>query len=1163
MSKKLIRKKIGEMSFSLLSPEQIKKLSAAKIVTPELYDIDGYPVDGGLMDLRLGAIDPGVRCRTCGGRIKECLGHPGSIDLARPVMHLKYLPLIEMCLRCFCKNCGKLMLADKDLEKYSPNQRIKKAKDSKKCPHCMEAQEKIKVDKPTSFFVGRTRIFPTEVRERLVNIPDEELKKINVIAETCRPEWAVLTSLLVPPVTVRPSIILESGERSEDDLTHKLSDIIRANQRLWENLNAGAPEVIIEDLWDLLQFHITTFFDNSVARIPPARHRSGQPLKTITERIKGKEGRIRKNLAGKRVNYSARTVISPDPSLKINEVGVPYEIARIVTVAETVTDLNLKKLKKTIETAEVYPGANYVIRLDGKRKKITSELKEEILNEIVPGYKVERHLQDGDIVLFNRHPSLHKGSLMAHYVKVLPGRTFRLHPAVCSPYNADFDGDEMNIHSPQTEEARAEAKTLLNVRNNLMSPKNNTNFIGCIADAITGNYLLGVNDLDKHSANQLLYKSGIDARVAKKTISGKEVFSMVLPKVDFSNDSLQIKNGEVVKGKIDKTTFGDGDGELIKELDKSVGRDKTFEIIENAFNLGTHYLNEQGITISVNDFDLAEEVVEMGRDIISKAEKKTAEVIQSYDDKTLDIIPGKTEEESREIKILQILNEVRTKIGQMVKEKFPKTNPVHEMITSGGGGNILNIVQMACCVGQQAFAGGRVDIGYNNRTLSFFEKDDLSPRARGFIHNPFIKGLRPDEFFFGAITGRDSLMDTALRTPKSGYLYRRLSNALQDIRMEYDGTVRDSNNNVIQFEYGDDGMDVSKLHKNGKMEPGEAIGIITAQSFGEPSTQMVMRTFHMAGVSEMQVTSGLPRLVEIFDARKKPSSPKMEIYLNKNYNNEKDARTFAERIKEVTLKEISSEINLNFTDRKILIKIDRKGLRQTHISVKTVVDRLNDLGFKAKEKSDAIEINASDFNFKDIYQLKEKMKKTIISGVKGVEQILIVKRGSDFVILTLGTNLKEMIKMKEVNNDKIISNDLHEVTDIFGIEAARNLIIHEVSETLKGQGLDIDMRHLKLISDAMTNSAVVKGVTRMGIIAQKSSILARATFETPDKQFVNATMKGQKEKLESVIENIIINQPVPVGTGLPGLLVKVIGPLIKKEQEKKTAKSEVVDKTNK
>ena len=1160
---KPVRKKIAELRFALISPYQIKKISSAKIVTPELYDIDGYPVDGGLMDLRLGAIDPGVRCRTCGGRLKECLGHPGSIDLARPVIHLKYVPLIETCLRCFCHDCGKLMLEEKDLERLSPSQRAKKAKDSKKCPYCQAAQNKVKLDKPTNVYKGKTRIFPTEVRELLVSISNDELKKIGVDPNNCRPEWAVLTSLLVPPVTVRPSIILESGERSEDDLTHKLSDIIRANQRLWENLNAGAPEVIIEDLWDLLQFHITTFFDNTTTRIPPARHRSGQPLKTITERIKGKEGRIRKNIAGKRVNYSGRTVISPDPYININEVGIPYEIARVVTVAETVNDININKLKSLVKKGEEYPGANYVIRPDGKRKKISEELKEEIISELSPGYQVERHLQNGDIVLFNRHPSLHRGSLMAHYVKVLPGRTFRLHPAAATPYNADFDGDEMNIHSPQTEEARAEAKILLDVKRNLMSPKNNTNLVGCIGDAITGNYLLGFNELSKEEANQLLYKSGLDCSVSKKTISGLEIFSKILPKVNFSNDSLTIKDGEVIKGVIDKTTFGDEDGELVKELDRTVGRTKTFETIKNAFNLGKNYLTDIGITTSVEDLDLDEKVIESGEEIIRKAEKKTNELILAYNEGTLESIPGKTKEESREIKILQALNEVRTKIGEIVKQEFPATNPVNHMIKSGGGGNILNITQMASCVGQQALGNHRVDFGYTGRTLSSFKQGDLSPKSRGFIRSSFIKGLRPDEFFFQAITGRDSLMDTGLRTPKSGYLYRRLANALQDLRKEYDGTIRDSNNNLIQFKYGDDGLDVTKLHIKGELDPGEAIGIVTAQSFGEASTQMVLRTFHMAGVAEMQVTQGLPRIIEIFDARKKPSSPKMEVYLNKEFNNERSAKIFAEKIKEVKLREIASEIGLDFGNRKIEIKIDEKGLKQTHISIKKVVERLNDNGFKVKEKSNSIILNVSEFGFREIYKLKEKLKETIISGVKDIKQVLIVKKERDFVIITLGTNLKEMISMKEVNNDKLVSNDFYEMADVFGIEVARQLIINEITGVLKSQGLDINIRHLKLVADAMTNTGDVKGVTRMGIIAQKSSILARATFETPVKQFVNATLKGSGDKLASVIENIILNQPVPIGTGLPGLLVKVVGPLIKKDEDKKKAKTKVVEEVNK
>ena len=678
----------------------------------------------------------------------------------------KYVLLIETGLRCFCHECGKLLLSENDLKKYAPNDRAKKAKDAKRCPHCNAIHEKVKLEKPTSFYIGKKRLFPTTVREILGKIQDEDLKKIGVNPNSCRPEWAVLTLLLVPSVTIRPSIILENGERSEDDLTHKLSDIIRANQRLWENLNAGAPEVIIEDLWDLLQFHVTTFFDNTVSKIPPARHRSGQPLKTITERIKGKEGRIRKNLAGKRVNYSGRTVISPDPAMELNEVGVPLEIARVVTVAETVNDLNIDKLKKLIEAGEKYPGANYVIRPDGKKKKITPELKEEIISEIIPGYKIERHLQDGDVLLFNRHPSLHRTSIMSHIVKILPGRTFRLHPGTAFPYNADFDGDEMNIHSPQTEEARAEAKILLDVKKNLMSPKNNTNFLGCSQDAITGNYLLGLGNFSGEYANQLLFKAGISKFVTKKNVSGFEIFSKILPEINFSNNSIKIQNGEIIKGKIDKTLFGQEDGELIREIDKKIGRNETIKTIKHAFDLGRHYLTDRGITISIEDLNLREKSISQGEEIIKKAEKTTNEIIELYNNEDFEIIPGKTKEDTREIKILQALNEVRTKIGEIVKQEFPEDNPVNHMIISGGGGNILNITQIACCVGQQALWGKRIEIGYTKRTLPFFKRGEISPKSRGFIKSSFMKGLRPDEFFFGAVTGRDSLMDTALRTPK-------------------------------------------------------------------------------------------------------------------------------------------------------------------------------------------------------------------------------------------------------------------------------------------------------------------------------------------------------------------------------------------------------------
>lgn len=1182
-------KQVKTVSFSFFSPEQIKKMGVAKIVTPELYDTDGYPVDGGLMDLRLGAIDPGVRCRTCGGKLKECLGHFGFIEMARPILHVKYVPIVEVLLRSTCQKCGRILVSSELIEKLPAVSAVKKAKDMKKCAHCKAEHEKIKLEKPSVFYSGKNRLFPNEIRERLERITDDDYRLFGFNPKV-RPEWFILTLLLVPPVTVRPSITLETGERSEDDLTHKLGDIVRANQRLWENLNAGAPEVIIEDLWDLLQYHVTTFFDNTISQVPPARHRSGQPLETITERIKGKEGRIRHNLAGKRVNFSSRTVISPDPRIGMNEVGIPLEVAKVLTIPEKVTSENIEMLKKLV-LSDAYPGANYIIRPDGKRKRITEALRKELLDELTIGYTVERHLKDGDIVLFNRHPSLHKHSLMGHYIKILPGLTFRLHPGTAPPYNADFDGDEMNIHVPQTEEAKAESEILLNVNDQLISAKNNSNEFGCVSDAITGNYLLSLAELSKEDAVQLLAGVGVEPEKIEKarlnkTVHGREIFSVVLPKITFARRTkackgqdcpyynknsageksfesckrekcpfdayLSIKDGELLSGTMGKNSIGVEDGLLLKEIDRQTDRKTTMSALQKIFSLGITYLTRIGFTISLDDVKLPYAMKKI-EDCIAVSEKKAEEYIEQFNKGTLESLPGRTKEETREIKILQTLNEVRSKLGVVVKEELPKENPANVLALSGASGSLLPILQMACCVGQQSLWARRIDIGYTNRTLSFFKPNDLSPITRGFVRSSFFAGLKPYEFFYSAITGRDGLMDTALRTPKSGYLYRRLANALQDLKQEYDGTVRDATGRIIQYAYGGDNKDVTKLHLNEQqIESGEAIGIVTAQSFGQPSTQMTLNVFHFAGISEMQVTTGLPRLIEIFDARKKPSTPTTEIYLHEEYNNEAKAKEVAEKIKAITVSDVAKEINILFSENKIEIKLDRDAMRDLRIRSDTIIRQMIEKEIAAKIKDEeTIAVKAGEMNFKEMYKLKEKIKKVLVSGIEDITQVLIVKRDKDCVILTAGTNLVEIMKIKGVDKDRIMTNDLHEIERVFGIEAARQTIMNETQKVISKQGFDIDKRHIMLIADAMTTSGDIKGITRMGIINEKSSVLARASFETPIAHFVEASLLGSKDELRSVIENIMLNQPVPVGTGLPGLLVEITGRLAEENKQAK------------
>ncbi|MDO8661471.1 MAG: DNA-directed RNA polymerase subunit A', partial [Candidatus Woesearchaeota archaeon] len=594
-------KQVKSVLFGLLSPKMVKKMASAKIVTPELYDKEGYPVDGGLMDIRLGVIDPGLRCKTCGSKLKECIGHFGYVELARPVVHLKFVPVIYLILKSTCKDCGRILVPQEKHEKFKTfleriereegiearrkaiKQVVESLKTTNKCPHCKAKQIKVKIEKPTSFVEDDRRIMPVEIRARLERVPDQDCELFGLNPTVARPEWMILTVLAIPPVTVRPSITLETGERSEDDLTHKLGDIVRINQRLFENINAGAPEIIIEDLWDLLQYHVTTFFDNNVPQLPPARHRSGQPLKTITERIKSKEGRIRHNLAGKRTNFCARTVISPDPMIRINEVGVPRIIAMKLTVPEIINDWNMAYLKKFVERGPgQYPGANYIIRPDGKKKKITEETKEAALEELQPGYVVERHLLDGDISIFNRQPSLHRMSMMCHRVKVLPGRTLRLNPAVCAPYNADFDGDEMNLHVPQTEESRAEAELLMEVQTQLVSPKFGISVIGCTQDGISGNYLLTkFLNMSRAEAIELIATVGITdfGRLPRKEmINGAELFSLLLPE-DFNytgkakdGSVLIIKEGKIIEGFIDsKAIGGDGEGLMLRSLHKQYG----------------------------------------------------------------------------------------------------------------------------------------------------------------------------------------------------------------------------------------------------------------------------------------------------------------------------------------------------------------------------------------------------------------------------------------------------------------------------------------------------------------------------------------------------------------------------------------------------------------
>jgi DNA-directed RNA polymerase subunit A' len=1254
---------LGGIKFSVWSPVEVRKFSVAEITAPETYDEDGMPVQGGLMDNRLGTLEPGQKCATCGNTSAKCPGHFGHIELAEPVLHIAFVDDIHKLLLITCRSCNRIKLDPEELVKYKglrdskaayavitlenvKDDIIEKAKKVKICPHCAKEQYELIFTKPTIFVekteVGENRLLPITIRERLVHIPDDDLILLGYDPRTARPEWFVLQVLAVPPVTVRPSIILETGIRSEDDLTHKLVDIIRVNQRLKESKEAGTPPLIVQDLVDLLQYHVTTYFDNEVSGIPQAHHRSGRPLKTLTQRLKGKEGRFRGSLSGKRVDFSSRTVISPDPNLEISNVGVPVDVAKKLTIPETVSQWNLDRLKKlVINGPNIYPGANYIIRPDGVKIRLDYVTdRKTISDSIAAGYMVERHLSDGDIVIFNRQPSLHRMSIMAHYVRVLPYRTFRLHPAVCPPYNADFDGDEMNLHVPQSEEARAEAALLMKVQDQLISPRYGGPIIGGIRDFITGAFILTRDDTTltrEEFANLALIGgySGIlpDPKISKdgkKVYSGKQLFSLFLPK-DFNfiitskwNKSAKregkdvvIKNGELISGVIDKASIGAEEPDsVLHRITKDYGNDTARKFLDSILVMLKTYITHCGFSYGYSDLWLSDETRKEISDVIQKAYAKVHELIEQYKDGTLPLTRGLAPEEALELYVVNELSRARDRAGKNADRAFPDDNSGVIMASTGARGSTLNIGQMTAALGQQSIRGKRINKGYHNRSLPHFKTNDTSPDAKGFVKSNYRDGLSPLEFFFHAMGGREGLVDTAVRTQQSGYMQRRLINALEHLKIEYDQTVRDPHGNIIQYLYGEDGIDPAKsdhgeavnisrliesesvvderkkateneikdivskyaenlnprlrntletalfenrLSKEGiekvlkktvdlieraMSEPGEAVGVVTAQSIGEPGTQMTLRTFHFAGVKERNVTLGLPRLIELVDARKKPVTPTMDIFLDKTHRVSREKALDVAR--EIIFTRVSDLVEKTDTDYSGVLSFyfSESKLSERGCKLDEVQEMLK--GSKKKyeiivdKKKLFIKITVSDQpDAQTLLTLKNKLLNTRVKGVPDIERVTIVKQDEEWIIQTAGSNLSKVVAIEGVDTSRITTNNVYEVWQTLGIEAARTALVKEITNTLEEQGLEVDIRHIMLVADLMTSKGYLQQIGRHGIAGTKTSVLARAAFEITVPTIAKASLEGQVETLRGVTENVIVGATVPVGTGMVDLYMRM------------------------
>ena len=1256
MSMEQALKTIGGINFAVFSPAEVRKYSVAEITQPETYDEDGMPVQGGLMDSRLGTLEPGQKCGTCGGTAGRCPGHFGHVELAEPVLHIAFVDEINRLVQTTCRSCGRILLPQQELDAYQTKltsqtdytpslvaavakEIITKAKKVKLCPHCGKQQYQIEFTKPTIFHEiteegGATRLLPVAIRERLERINNDDLGLLGFNSKAARPEWFVLQVLQVPPLTVRPSITLESGIRSEDDLTHKVVDILRVNQRVRESKESGTPHLIVQDLVDLLHYHVTTYFDNEVSGIPQAHHRSGRPLKTLSQRLKGKEGRFRGSLSGKRVDFSSRTVISPDPNLDIGEVGVPFEVAKKLTIPEKVSPFNINHLKDLVNRGPFeHPGANYVIRPDGVKIRLDfASDRKALADSLTPGYIVERHLMDGDIVLFNRQPSLHRMSVMAHFVRVLPFRTFRLHPSVCPPYNADFDGDEMNLHVPQSEESRSEALMLMRVQDQILSPRYGGPIIGGIRDFITGAFMLTRDEAALTPAefsNLALvgdYVGDLPEPAVKgthPTYTGKQLFSLFLPKgmnyvltskwakaqrTGATNDVV-IRDGELISGVVDKAVIGAEEPDsLLHRIAKDYGNEEARNFLNSILKVLKTFLTRRGFTYGFNELELPTEAKQGITDALDEAYASVTDLQKKYKTGSLQLTRGLSAEDTLEAYIVNELAKARDKAGRIADKAFPAENSGMIMARTGARGSSLNVGQMTAALGQQSVRGKRISHGLKGRALSHFAWNDPSPTAKGFVKSNYRDGLSPTEFFFHAMGGREGLVDTAVRTQQSGYMQRRLVNALEHLKVEYDLTVRDPHGHVIQFLYGEDGVDPAKsdhgrpinldrlieteeLSRKSKaktseegletllkkyqsslnerlvkelrdklgdshltdeglkesmervaealdysrVEPGEASGIVAAQSIGEPGTQMTLRTFHFAGVRERDVTLGLPRLMELVDARKIPAKPSMDIYLTKDYaaQNEKAVKV----AKEILFTKVGNVVAFSEVDPTEGIKLhlnpEMMADRDTNPEeIAKVIETGKRKVQQDKKNANIIHVSMPDADLSALFTLRNKILNMKLKGIPGVTRVTVVKEGEEWFIQTSGSNLGKVVQVQGVDPSKVYTNNVHEVAQVLGIEAARATLVRELMSTLDEQGLEVDIRHIFLVADLMTSKGYIQQIGRHGIAGTKSSVLARAAFEITVPTLAEAAVKGEVEDLKGVTENVIVGLPIPVGTGM-------------------------------
>jgi DNA-directed RNA polymerase II subunit RPB1 len=1394
------------IQFGIFSPEEIVKRSVVEIISQGTYD-GNEPKIGGLFDPRMGVLENGKTCRSCGQTNHNCPGHFGHYRLARPVYFIQFLPLVLNVLRCVCIRCSKLLI-DKESHKRLAKRRgearwrevLALCSNIKRCGQ--ETEDGCGTLKPDRFVRdGIARIIaewdpipdaegksgdktkqPLEVEyvQRLFRqVLDEDVDFMGLSRHWCRPDWMICPVLPIPPPQVRPSVIQDNNQRSEDDLTHKLFEIIKVNKQLQDKIDKNANRQIIDEYTNILQYHVATLVDNKIPGVAPSAQRGGRPLKSIQQRIGSKEGRVRYNIQGKRVEQSARTVITGDPNISIAEVGVPMKIAMNLTKPERVTNFNRDILYKYVQNgADTFPGAKSIIRSDGRMISLKHVNTKELV--LYNGDIVNRHLIDGDYILFNRQPTLHRMSMMGHRVRVLPFNTFRLNVQVVRPYNADFDGDEMNAHIPQSYEASVELADIAAVPHQIIRPRDGIPVITVVQDTLVGAYIATKPNnffTRREFMNLMMWNKRFEELPQPRSTAGKDnaarytgqqIIGALMPPIslDMPNkmfkkneagselNMVKIREGDVQQGIFDKDIFNKPGRGIIHVTYNDYGPEQTVNLIDGLQQVLESYLIMKGFSVGISDMIADEKTREEMNEVIQKCKAQVEETILQVHMDLFTNNTGKTNQDEFESRIFATLNKA-LEAGKIGEGSLAIENRLTAMIRAGSKGDSVNISQMIACLGQQAPEGRRIPYGFTDRTLPHYKKYDDGAEARGFVESSFIRGLTPQEFFFHAMSGREGLIDTAVKTSETGYTQRQLIKAMEDLMINHDGTVRDANGGIVQFYYGEDGVNSTKIEnitigtdkmteqdiktnfglvgvdwsqvvnvqndidqdlldtfvtsvqndrkmlvegvymsgrslslfapmnierillnikikfgidsskstnltvnhvltgidkiikrtqthnkiwaaslrfhlaphkiiladrftkeafdtmietivvKNWKAwsQPGELVGIIAAQSIGEPSTQMTLNTFHQAGVAaKSNMTRGVPRLKELLKVTHNPKATSLTIYLKPEFRESKDRiREVVQDLELTLLRDIvlKAAIYYDPKDSATILKEDKEllkfyeafesreeadGLGEEGYSkwlLRLEFDRekmfnrsimMDDVYFVLKDKFSDVNMIYSDQNSQklvmrfriaagdtvlgdDLEGLKKFQNKiltsVVIRGIPGIRAATF-RKDSNRVELNNGEYkaIDQYIidtdgsNFLEVRNHPAVDGDKIYSTNIHDIYS--NLGIEATRGILYAEisGLfeeaGINYRHLGLLVDTMTRNGRLMSIDRYGINKNDIGPLAKACFEETEKILLKAAQFGEMDPVTGVSANIMMGQPIRSGTAFTQILLDEI-----------------------